>query len=85
MGGSRGFYDEDGHYHYHEANSSRGQAHCSNGHIMDVTRSTKCTAPGCDFGHEERLVLVPSPEPEPEREREYVRWEGTIAFPNGGR
>ncbi len=66
MGGSETYYDEDGHRHYHEVNSSRGQAHCSLGHILNVERSTKCQTPGCEWGHEQRLTLVPPRPAEPE-------------------
>jgi len=57
MGGSRNFYDEDGNHHYHEVNSTRGQAVCSNGHRLTVTQSTKCLAPECDYGHPQTMEL----------------------------
>lgn len=58
MGGTRTYYDEDGQRHHHEVNTSRGQGNCSNGHVLNVTASTKCPAPGCDYGHEERISVV---------------------------
>jgi hypothetical protein len=66
MGGSRNYYDEDGHRHSHEVNSSSGQAHCSNGHILSVQLSTKCKAPGCDYGTPQTITLVPPKPAEPE-------------------
>lgn len=66
MGGSQSYYDEDGHKHYHEINSSSGQGHCSNGHILDVTLSTKCKAPGCGYGTPLEMTLAPPRPPRPE-------------------
>jgi hypothetical protein len=57
MGGSQDYYDEDGHHHYHEVNRSRGTGHCSNGHTLNVDLSTKCKAPGCDYGFPQNLTV----------------------------
>lgn len=64
MGGSQSYYDEDGYRHYHEVNGRGGQAHCSLGHILNVELSTKCKAPGCDYGYEQTITLEP-PSPSP--------------------
>lgn len=80
MGGSQIFYDEDGHRHYHEVNTSHGQAHCSNGHVLNVTCSTKCKAPDCDYGTPQTMTLVPPRPPAPEPE--YITFENVqITFP----
>lgn len=50
MAGTRTYYDEDGHRHHHEVNSSHGWARCSNGHRLSVRASDKCPAPDCDYG-----------------------------------
>lgn len=81
MGGSQSYYDEDGHQHYHEVNSSRGQAHCSTGHILSVALSTRCKAPGCEYGHEQTITLVPQRPAEPEPEPKYIVFEGQITIP----
>lgn len=83
MGGSQGFYDEDGHRHYHEVNSSHGQAHCSLGHILTVDLSTKCKAPGCDYGHEQTMTLVPPRPADPEPTSVITFEDVQIKFPNG--
>lgn len=58
MGGTRNYYDEDGNHHYHEVNRSSGRGSCSNGHVLNVSASTKCTAPGCDYGHPLTISIV---------------------------
>lgn len=80
MGGSRRYYDEDGQLHYHEVNSSRGQAHCSDGHILVVTRSTKCPAPECDYGTPQRITFVPPRPTEPEPSS-YIELNTTFTVP----
>ena len=74
MAGSEDYYDEDGHRHYHEVNTRGGQAHCSNGHVLNVTCSDKCQAPGCDYGSPQTITLVPprAPEPEPSHSDDQV-------------
>lgn len=82
MGGTRTYYDEDGHRHHHEVNSSRGQGSCSNGHILDVTLSTKCQAPGCDYGSSQRIAFVPpAPVKDDVGPKSYHTFTGTIAIP----
>lgn len=86
MGGTRTYYDEDGYRHYHEINSSRGQAFCSNGHTLNVTLSTKCQAPGCDYGTPQTMTLVPPRPAEPEPSS-YIRFDNvqiTIPREPGG-
>lgn len=81
MGGSQSFYDEDGEKHYHDINSAMGQGHCSNHHLIDVTRSTKCAAPGCNWGHEQTMAVRP---PQPAKpEPTYFKFDTTISFPSG--
>lgn len=58
MGGTESYYDEDGVHHFHEINDSGGSGSCSQGHILNVSLSTKCPAPGCDYGHLTRIELV---------------------------
>jgi hypothetical protein len=80
MGGSQSYYDEAGHKHYHEINSSSGQGHCSNGHILNITLSTKCEAPGCDYGTPQTITLAPQRPPRPEPE--YITFDNVrIAVP----
>jgi hypothetical protein len=57
MGGTETYFDEDGHRHHHEVNRSGGRANCSNGHVLNITLSNRCAAPGCDYGHE-RVITV---------------------------
>lgn len=68
MGGTQTYYDEDGHRHRHEVNSSAGWARCSNGHVLSVVLSTKCEAPDCDYGTPQTITLVPPRPAEPELE-----------------
>ena len=75
MGGSQSYYDEDGELHYHEVNIRSGRAHCSNGHEHSVTASTKCAAPGCDYGTPQKMTLL-APRP-PEPKPEYITFNAT--------
>lgn len=66
MGGTQTYFDEDGHHHHHEVNSSSGRGHCSNGHTLNLTLSTKCQAPNCDYGTPQTITLMPPRPVEPE-------------------
>jgi hypothetical protein len=58
MGGTETYYDEDGHRHHHEVNRSGGVGNCSQGHRLAVNASTKCQAPGCDYGEPFSVELM---------------------------
>ena len=84
MGGSQNYYDEDGDHHYHEVNHSSGQGHCSNGHVLNVTRSTKCKS--CDYGTPQTITLAFTRTAEPEPE--YIEFKNLLISiprePGGG-
>jgi hypothetical protein len=48
------YYDEDGKYHHHNANSTTSQHVCSMGHILFVTAAKKCQS--CDWGSEQTIT-----------------------------
>lgn len=82
MGGTQTYYDEDGQRHHHEINSSVGQGRCSNGHILNITASTKCPAPDCDYGHPQRIDVLPPTPPQPEPE--YIAFDNLfLQIPRG--
>lgn len=65
MGGTETYYDEDGQRHHHEVNHSSGQGRCSNGHLLNFSRSTKCPAAGCDYGFPHQVTFQPPQTPGP--------------------
>lgn len=44
------YYDEDGKLHSHDYNKTSEVYNCSQGHTINVTRSTRC--PNCYFGND---------------------------------
>lgn len=42
------FFDERGHYHYHDPNQIQTSYSCSRGHSWVITHFNTCPAAGCD-------------------------------------
>jgi hypothetical protein len=55
-----GWYDEDGHYHYHDMNRRTVQYSCSNGHAWSESKASPCGAANCTFGSEEPTITYRS-------------------------
>jgi len=50
------YYDEDGKYHSHDANTHTTQYSCSNGHNWSESSTGIC--PSCDFGKDSKKIWV---------------------------
>ena len=49
MGGSSGFWDENGKKHWHDVNERVTKYQCSNGHEWSEVDDNECGAPGCNW------------------------------------
>lgn len=84
MGGTQTYYDEDGVRHHHEVNSSTGRGHCSLGHDLDVNASTRCPAPGCEYGRPLSITYIPPKPAASDVAPQYLEFKNVqITFPSG--
>lgn len=58
MAGPTPGYDEEGEYHNHDPNWSKSTYKCENGHTVRRSTRSSCPAPNCDYGGEEKLVVL---------------------------
>jgi len=58
MAGPTPGYDENGVYHSHDPNWSTSTYECENGHTVKRKTRKSCPGEGCDFGGEEKLIVV---------------------------